>query len=103
MIVVDADRLFSRFFKKTFQETLLIPVHVDAIGNHKEIINEGFHRYLKKLQKINSEDKGILHQWLQVLSFELYTCNVGLVDGTDIARSVVAIGRESPFTIYLSP
>ena len=72
-------------FKKTFQETLLISVHMVARGNHKAIINEGFHRYLKKVQKINSADKGSLHKWLQGILFPLYAWNVGPVDGTDIA------------------
>ena len=52
IIVVDADGIFNGMFKKTSQETLLIPVHKFASGNHKEIINEGFNRYLKKAQKI---------------------------------------------------
>ena len=103
MIVVDADGLFSGMFKKTFQDTLLIPVHAVARRNHKEIIKNGFHRYLKKLQKINSTDKGSHHQWLQGVLFSLYTCNVIPVDGTYISLSVVSIGREFPFTIGLSP
>ena len=43
MIVVDAYGLFAGVFKKTFQDTLLIPLHAVARGNQKEIINEGFH------------------------------------------------------------
>ena len=62
MIVVDVDGIFDVMFKKTFLETLLIPVHDVARGNHKAIRNEGFNRYLKKLQEINSAYKGILHQ-----------------------------------------
>ena len=53
IIVVDTDGLFSGMFKMTFQETLIIPVHAAERGNHKEIINERFHRYLNKVQKIN--------------------------------------------------
>ena len=35
MIVVDADGLFSGMFKKTFQETLLIPVHAfERVNQH---------------------------------------------------------------------
>ena len=49
MIVVDADRLFSGMYKKTSQETLLIPDNEVARGNHKTVINEGFHRYLKEV------------------------------------------------------
>ena len=49
MIVVDADGIFVGMFNMTFQENLLIPVHEVERGNHKEIRNEGFHRYLKKV------------------------------------------------------
>ena len=62
MIVVDADGIFAVIFKKTFQDTLIIPVHEVSRGNHKAVINERFHRYLKKVQKINSSYKGSLHQ-----------------------------------------
>ena len=35
--------------------------------------------------------------------FLLYAWNEGLVDGTDIAKSLVAIGIEFPYPIELSP
>ena len=57
MIVVDADGIFSGIFNKTFQEKLLILVHAVASGNHKEIRNEGFYRYLNKAQKINQQTR----------------------------------------------
>ena len=75
IIVVGADGIFTGMFKKTFQETLLIQVHSVARVNHKEIRNEGFHRYLNKLHKVNSADKGILHQWLRGVLFALYAWN----------------------------
>ena len=49
--------------------------------------------YLNKVQKINSADKGRLHQWLQGALFALYAWNAVPVDGTEIARSVLAVGR----------
>ena len=55
------------------------------------ISNEGFHRYLNKVQKTTSSDKGILHQLSQGVLFALYAWNAGLVDRTDIAQSLVAI------------
>ena len=85
MIVVDANGIFSGILKKTFQETLLTPVHTVVRGNQKAIINEGFHRYLNKVHKTNSSDKGSLHQWSQGILFTLYAWNSGQVDGTDIA------------------
>ena len=36
IIVVDSDGIFAGMFKKTFQETLLIPVHAVARSNQKE-------------------------------------------------------------------
>ena len=62
MIVVDADRLFDGILNKTFQGNSIILVHEVERGKHKAIINESFHRYLKKVQNINSTDKGKLHQ-----------------------------------------
>ena len=85
MIVVDADGIFSGIYGMTFQENLLIPVHTVTRGKHKTIINELIHRYLTNLHEINSEDKEILHQWLQGVLFVLYAWNAGPVDGMDIA------------------
>ena len=60
---------FSGMPKKTFQEALLIPVHAVTKGNHKAIINEGFHHYLNKVQNIKLADKGTLQKWLQGVFF----------------------------------
>ena len=70
-------------FKKIFQENLLIPVHAVARGNHKEIIDEGLHRYLNKVQKLNSAEKDSLHQWLRGVFFSFFFRNECPVDGTD--------------------
>ena len=86
IIVVDADGIFDRIFKKAFKDTLLTPVHEVARINQKEIRNEGFRMYLNKVQKINSPDKGSLHQWLKGVLFALYDWNAGPVYGTEISR-----------------
>ena len=86
MIVVNASGRFSGMFKNNYQETLLISVHSVARGNHKPIINEGFHRYLNKVQKIKPAYKGRFRQWLQCVFFTLYAWNAGPVDVTDIAQ-----------------
>ena len=100
---MDADGIFVGMFNNNFQEILLIPVHAVARENHKEVINEGFHRYFNKVQKINLEEKVSLHEWLQGILFALYAWNSGQLDGTGIAQSVVDISREFPFPIDLSP
>ena len=86
MSAVDEDGIFAGMSKKNFQEKLLIPVHAFSRGNLKKFRNDGFHRYLNRVQKINSEDKGRLHQWLQGVFFALYALNSGPVYGTNIAR-----------------
>ena len=53
--------------------------------------------------KIKSADKVSLHQWLQGVFFTLYAWNAGPVNGTSVARSVLAIGRYLPFPVDLSP
>ena len=87
--------------KKTFQETLLIPIHAVTRGNLKAIRNEGFHRYLNKVQKINSSEKDSLNQWVKGVFFALYAWNAGPLYGNDIYLSVVDIGIELPFIIDL--
>ena len=81
-------------FKNTFQDILIILFNTVEKVNHKEIINKQFCLYLNKVQKINSVENCILHQWLQGVFFALYALNTGPVDGTDIARLVVGIIRE---------
>ena len=98
---MDADGVFPGMFKKNFQYTLLLLVHVVAMGTHKAIINEVFHCYINKYKKVKTADKGRLHQWLQGLFIALYAWSSGTVDGNGIAWSVVSIGREFPFTIEL--
>ena len=65
MIVMNTDGLFTETFKNTFKETLLILVQTVARGNQKGKDKKRFIQYLKKVQKINSLEKGSLHQWFQ--------------------------------------
>ena len=70
VIVVDADRFLKCNVQEDFPiELILIPVYAVERVNQKEIINEGSHNYLNKVQNINSSEKGSLYQWLQVVFF----------------------------------
>ena len=53
---------FSGMFKNTLQDTLLIPVHAVSRVQYKAIINEWFYKFLNKVHKIKSADKGRPHQ-----------------------------------------
>ena len=98
--MVDADGLFAGVFKSLFYE-LHIPTHAVAPENHKAIRNERFHLYLNKVEKINTADTGQLFVWKQGALFAVYAWNAAPIDGTDIPRFQVAIGRDFPFPIDL--
>lgn len=67
--------------------------------NHKAIRNERFHRYLNKVQRINTADTGSLFRWKQGVIFSVYAWNASPMNGTDICQSLVAIARDFPFPI----
>ena len=102
MIFVDADNVFKDVFVEAFR-LLRIPCVPVSPENHKAIRNENFHKYLNKVERINSADTAVLWRWKQGVLFCLYAWNASPVDGTDIPRSEVAIGRAFPFPIDLSP
>ena len=101
LIIVDDDPKFKATFQQLFR-ALQVPVQPVAPENHKAIRNERFHRYLNKVQGVNSADTGTLEQWKQGTLFAIYAWNAGPIDGTDIPRSVAAIARDFPFPIDLS-
>jgi hypothetical protein len=86
LVIVDADSLFAGLFKQLFQ-LLLIPVDAVSRENHKAVRNERFHRYLNKVQRVNTADVDSLFRWKQGVLFSLYTCNAAPIDGTDLPRS----------------
>ena len=102
LIIVDADGLFAGVFVQLFR-LLGIPVEATSRENHRFVRNERFHRYLNKVQRINTADKGSWFQFRQGALFSLYAWNAAPMDGTDICRALVAVGREFPFPIDLSP
>ncbi len=101
LIFVDQEGIFKGVFMELFG-LLGIPVEAVSPENHKAIRCERFHRYLNKVQMINTADKQSFHQWYQGVMFAFYAWNAGPIDGTDISRSVAAIGREFPFPIHLT-
>ena len=78
-----------------------IPHMTVARGNHRAIRNERYHRYLNKALKITAADLRSTMAWWQTVPFAVYVWNASPIDGTDLIRSAVAIGREFPFPIDL--
>ncbi|MGA1505134.1 MAG: integrase zinc binding domain-containing protein [Ilumatobacteraceae bacterium] len=102
IVYVDAEGKFAGFFKAVLSR-LLIPVVAVSRENHKAVRNERFHRFLNHVERINTIDTGNLETWGQGVHFAMYSWNAGIVDGTDVQRSVASIGREFPFPIDLKP
>jgi hypothetical protein len=105
---VRADRTFSQFFcvfglprlskfcgifTKTFDN---LGIHVEVVSreNHKAVRNGRFHRYLNRVQQINTADTGSFFQWKQGVTFALYGWNAGPIDGTIIPRPFGAIDER---------
>jgi hypothetical protein len=102
VVYVDADGKFAGLFKAVLTK-LLIPVIAVSRENHKAVRNERFHRYLNHIQRINTANAGNLNNWAQGIHFAFYGWNSSPIDGTDIQRSVVSIGREFPFPVDTRP
>ena len=100
-IVVDSGPEFKDILPSVLQ-LLKIPMEVASPENHRRIRNERFHRLLNAIQTVNTADFGNFFLWMQAAIFAAYGWNAAPVDGTDIPRSVAAIGREFPFPIDVS-
>ena len=82
-------------------KTLGVPHMTMSKGSHRAIRNERFHRYLNKTLKITVADLQSTTAWWQTVLFATYARNASPIDGTDLIRSAVVIGREFPFPIDL--
>jgi hypothetical protein len=83
LIIIDANRKLCGKFTMLFCN-LGIPVKLTLRGDHWAVRNEQFHRYLNKVEMINTAETTSYHQWKQGVVFGLYGWNAGPVDGTSI-------------------
>ena len=79
-----------------------MPVIAVAKENHRAVRNEIFHKYLNKVQQLHATNKSSLQEWRLGTKFAVYSWNASPVDGTDIERSVAAIGRSFPFPVDIA-
>ena len=92
-VVVDAASAFLSVFKDMC-EILGLRFHQAARGNHKAVSVERFFRYLNKAMTIAANDRNTNQVFNETSHCAAYTWNSSCIDGTDIVRSVVAVGRE---------
>jgi len=101
LIVVDAGSTFCGVFADAC-ELLGIRLHPASRGNHKAVSVERFFRYLNKAVTIASSDRGTHLVWVEASMIATYAWNCSPIDGTDVVRSVPAMGREFKFPFDLA-
>jgi hypothetical protein len=104
LIVVDAGSTFCGVFTEACA-LLGLRLHAASHGNHKAVSVERFFRYLNKAVTIASSDRGTNLVWVKASMIATYAWNCSPIDGTDIVRSVPAMGRDFrfPFNLIWTP
>jgi hypothetical protein len=100
MVVVDAASVFLSVFKEMC-DALGLRFHPAARGNHKAVSVERFFRYLNKAVAIAANDRNT-NQVFETSHCAAYAWNSGCIDGTNIVRSVVAVGQEFKFPLDIT-
>ena len=103
LVVVDDDSKFKSHFV-TMCRTLNIRHHCIAKRNHQALSVERFFRVLNKTVTIAANDRKVppSHVFIETAQCTAYAWNSSPIDGTDILRSVAALGREFKFPFDLS-
>lgn len=98
VVVVDAGSSFRGIFEEMC--TLLgITFWILARGNHKGNGAERYHRYLNKVQTIEGSNVGTNTNFMRIAKTTQYAWNSAPIDGTDIVRSMAAVGRDFRFPL----
>ena len=71
--------------------------HTVSPESHDGILNERFHRYLNKAQKIGAAEMRTFEEWAMNSIFATYAWNASPVDGTDIQRAFAAVSKHFNF------
>jgi hypothetical protein len=97
MVVVDDGSTCKGLFRE-FCAILKIRFHTVARGNHQALVVERFHSFLNKAVTLATHDRdNIAEVYIPASALACYTWNSSPIDGTDIVRSVPAVGREFRF------
>jgi hypothetical protein len=100
-VVLDKDSKFFGVCREAI-DLLKINCHVLSSANHNPMIVERVNRYLTKGLKIMCNERDSVRVALEAILLLLYAWNSCPVPGTDISRSLVAVGREFTFPIDFS-
>ena len=89
-------------FKDQFRAmctALQLPYSDAARGNHKAVSVERFFRYLNKAMTVAIQTRGTNKVSVEAAHLAGYAWNASPIDGTDIIRSVAAVGRPFRFPV----
>ena len=98
VIVVDAGSNFRHIFEQMC-DILDITFWPLARGNHHGLSVERYHRYLNKTQTIQGASIGTHENFKRNVLISAYGWNSAPIDGTNIVRSIPAVGREFRFPL----
>ena len=98
MVVID-DRNEFHGVLESMCNVLDIKFHIVAKFNHKVVGVELFHKFLNHAKKVSTEARGSSEPNVEVAMETPHAWNAIPLDGTDIIRSVTAIGRTLRFSL----
>jgi len=99
--VLDKDSKFFGVCREAL-DLLQIHCHVLSGSNHNPMLVERINRYLNKGLRVMCNERDSVRVALEAILLLLYAWNSCPVPGTDISRSLVAVGREFAFPIDFS-
>ena len=99
--VLDKDSKFFGVCREAL-DLLQIHCHVLSGSNHNPMLVERIGRYLNKGLRVMCNERDSVRIALEAILLLLYAWNSCPVPGTDISRSLVAVGREFAFPIDFS-
>ena len=98
VVVVDDGSNFKGEFAEMCK-ILKLTLWTLSRGNHKGNGAERYHRFLNKTQAIVGNDRGTHSTFVQNAKTSQYAWNSAPIDGTDVTRSMAALGREFRFPL----
>jgi hypothetical protein len=100
-LVLDKDSKFFSVCPKAL-DLLQINCHVLFGGNHNPMLVKRVNQYINKGLKIMTNEQESIWVALAAILLLIYAWNSCLIPGTDISRSLIAVGREFAFPIDYS-
>ena len=100
-LVVDKASVFFSVFRQVV-DLLKLNLHVLSGENHDAMLVERVNRYLNKCLRVMTNERDSVRIASEALLLVIYAWNSAPVPGTDLPRSLVAVGRVFSFPIDFS-